>query len=232
MRILIAEDDRVARRLLEHKLTSWGYEVISFSNGAEAWRALNSEDPPSLAILNWMMPGMDGIEICRELRKQKRSHYTYIILLTARDRKCDIVEGIEAGADDYVTKPFNPHELKVRIRAGRRILEMYGELLEREKLRAVLEMAGAACHEFNQPMQVISGYCELILRQVPKDTAIYKQVSRILDAVKQMIKVTKKLQSVTRYETRQYIEGSTIIDIDKACEPSLIAPDDFDEIGS
>lgn len=231
MRLLIAEDDRVARRLLEHKLKSWGYEVMSFSNGAEAWRALNSQDAPKLAILNWMMPGMDGIQICREIRRQKRSNYVYIILLTARDRKCDIVEGIEAGADDYVTKPFNPHELKVRIRAGRRILEMYEELLEREKLRAVLEVAGAACHEFNQPLQVISGYCELILRQVPNDSAIYRQVSRIHDAVKQMIKVTKKLQSVTKYETRQYIEGSTIIDITKACEPSLVSPDDFDEIG-
>ena len=123
MRILIAEDDRISRRLLERKLASWGYEVVSCTNGAEAWQALHRDDAPSLAILNWMMPGMDGVEVCREIRKQKHPGYTYIILLTARDRKRDIVEGIEAGADDYVTKPFNPHELKVRIRAGRRILD-------------------------------------------------------------------------------------------------------------
>jgi CheY-like chemotaxis protein len=216
MRILIAEDDRISRRLLERKLASWGYEVVSCTNGAEAWQALHRDNAPSLAILNWMMPGMDGVEVCREIRKQKPPAYTYIILLTARDRKRDIVEGIEAGADDYVTKPFNPHELKVRIRAGRRILEMQGELMQREKLRGVLEMAGATCHEFNQPMQVISGYCELLLKQVPKESHIYDQVAKILDALDSMIKVTRKLQSITRYETREYIKGSTIIDIDKA----------------
>lgn len=216
MRILIAEDDRISRRLLERKLASWGYEVVSCSNGAEAWQALHRDDAPSLAILNWMMPGMDGVEVCKEIRKQKHPGYTYIILLTARDRKRDIVEGIEAGADDYVTKPFNPHELKVRIRAGRRILEMQAELMQREKLRGVLEMAGATCHEFNQPMQVISGYCELLLKQVPKSSQVYDQVAKILDAVDSMIKVTRKLQSITRYETREYIKGSMIIDIDKA----------------
>jgi sigma-B regulation protein RsbU (phosphoserine phosphatase) len=216
MRILIAEDDRISRRLLERKLASWGYEVVSCTNGAEAWQALHRDDAPSLAILNWMMPGMDGVEVCREIRKQKHPGYTYIILLTARDRKRDIVEGIEAGADDYVTKPFNPHELKVRIRAGRRILEMQAELMQREKLRGVLEMAGATCHEFNQPMQVISGYCELLLKQVPKESQVYGQVAKILDAVDSMIKVTRKLQSITRYETREYIKGSMIIDIDKA----------------
>ena len=216
MRILIAEDDRISRRLLERKLASWGYEVVSCTNGAEAWQALHRDDAPSLAILNWMMPGMDGVEVCREIRKQSHPGYTYIILLTARDRKRDIVEGIEAGADDYVTKPFNPHELKVRIRAGRRILDMQAELMQREKLRGVLEMAGATCHEFNQPMQVISGYCELLLKQVRKDSQVYGQVAKILDAVDSMIRVTRKLQSITRYETREYIKGSMIIDIDKA----------------
>jgi DNA-binding response OmpR family regulator len=222
MRILIAEDDRISRRLLERKLTAWGYEVTSCTNGAEAWQELHREDAPSLAILNWMMPGMDGVEVCREIRKQKRPGYTYMILLTARDRKKDIVEGIEAGADDYVTKPFNPHELKVRIRAGRRILEMQAELMQREKLRGVLEMAGATCHEFNQPMQVISGYCELLMKQLPGDAQEYVQVSKILEAVESMIKVTRKLQSITKYETREYIKGSRIIDIDKASETSPI----------
>lgn len=228
MRILIAEDDRVSRRLLERKLTSWGYEVVSCHNGAEAWQELHGEDAPNLAILNWMMPGMDGVEVCREIRKQKRPEYLYMILLTARDQKRDIIEGIEAGADDYVTKPFNPHELKVRIRAGRRILEMQSELMQREKLRGVLEMAGATCHEFNQPMQVISGYCELLLKQMDPESQTHGQVSRILDAVESMIQVTRKLQSITKYETREYIAGSRIIDIDKASE---VVPDLLQKIG-
>jgi CheY-like chemotaxis protein len=218
MKILIAEDDRVSRTLLQRKLTAWGYEVISCNNGAEAWQALHGAESPNLAILNWMMPGMDGVQLCREIRKQKRPDYIYIILLTARDRKRDIVEGIEAGADDYVTKPFNPHELKVRIRAGRRILDMQMELMQREKLRGVIEMAGATCHEFNQPMQVISGYSELLLKQVPRESRLYVQVSRILEAIESMIATTRKLQSITRYETREYIQGARIIDIDKASE--------------
>lgn len=218
MKVLIAEDDRVSRRLLERKLESWGYEVVSCKNGAEAWQNLHSEGAPNLAILNWMMPGMDGVEVCREMRKQKRRGYTYIILLTARDSTRDIIEGIAAGADDYVTKPFNAHELKVRIRAGRRILEMQAELMQREKLRGVLEMAGATCHEFNQPMQVISGYCELLLRQIPEEDRIHGQISRILQAVRSMIDVTRKLQMITKYETREYIEGARIIDINKASE--------------
>jgi DNA-binding response OmpR family regulator len=228
MRVLIAEDDRVSRRLLERKLASWGYEVISCDNGAEAWQRLHSDDAPSLAILNWMMPGMDGVEVCREIRKQKMAKYLYIILLTARDQKRDIIAGIDAGADDYVTKPFNPHELKVRIRAGRRILDMQSELMQREKLRGVLEMAGATCHEFNQPMQVISGYCELLLKQVQPDSQIHRQVSNILDAVGCMIEVTRKLQSITKYETREYIAGSRIIDIDKASE---VVPELLQQIG-
>ena len=218
MRVLIAEDDRVSRRLLERKLASWGYEVVSCTNGAEAWQELHTRSAPNLAILNWMMPGIDGIDLCREVRKQKRQAYVYIILLTGKDRKRDIIEGIGAGADDYVTKPFNPHELKVRLRAGRRILEMQTKLVQREKLQGALEMAGATCHELNQPMQVVSGYSELLLRQVGEGSRLHGQISKIQEAIESMIRITRKLQTITKYETRQYIKGSRIIDIDKASE--------------
>jgi len=216
MRILIAEDEAVSRRLLERKLLMWGYQVTVCSNGVDAWRALECEDAPHLAILNWMMPGMDGVQICREVRKQNRKHYTYVILLTARDQKEDIVEGIEAGADDYVTKPFNPHELNVRVRAGKRVLEMHAELFQREKLRGVVEMAGATCHEFNQPMQVISGYAELLLKQIPQTSPLHPKVVKIKEATEMMAQVTSKLQQITRYETREYFDGIKIIDIDKS----------------
>jgi len=216
MRILIAEDDAVSRRLLERKLAMWGYQVLTCSDGTGAWEVLQGEDSPNLAVLNWMMPGMDGVQICREVRKLKRTKYIYIILLTARDQKEDIVEGIEAGADDYVTKPFNPHELNVRVRAGRRILDMQSELLKQEKLRGVFEMAGATCHEFNQPMQVVSGYSELLLKQIPEDSPLYAKVARIKEAAEAMALITRKLQQITRYETREYFDGVKIIDIDKA----------------
>jgi len=225
MRILIAEDDAVSRRLLERKLVMWGYQVLTCQNGIEAWQWLQREDSPSLAILNWMMPGMDGVQICRQVRQAKRRNYVYIILLTARDQKEDIVEGIEAGADDYVTKPFNPHELNVRVRAGRRILDMQAELLQREKLRGVVEMAGATCHEFNQPMQVISGYAELLLKETDPSSPIHGKIQKIREATEVMADITGKLQQITRYETREYYDGMRIIDIDKASRLAAGEPD-------
>jgi two-component system cell cycle response regulator len=136
MRILIADDDFVSRRILEAKLAKWGYDVVVTCNGDEAWDVLRSEGAPVLAILDWMMPGMDGVEICRRMRKEMQEPYIYIILLTALHRDEDLVNGMEAGADDYITKPFKANELRVRLRAGRRIIELQNELIEaREALR-------------------------------------------------------------------------------------------------
>jgi two-component system cell cycle response regulator len=136
MRVLIAEDDSISRRMLEAFLVKWGYEVMVASGGEEAWGILQGNDSPRLAVLDWMMPGRDGIDICRSVRQRKGRAYIYIILLTARGQKEDIVEGLEAGADDYVTKPFDPYELRARLRAGRRIVELQEQLLQaREALR-------------------------------------------------------------------------------------------------
>jgi len=136
VRILIADDDPAFRDLLKERLAKWGYEVVIAENGNEAWQALQADDAPSLAILDWMMPGMAGIEVCRRVRKEKEEPYTYIILLTSQQQDEDIVAGMEAGADDYITKPFKHSELRVRLRAGRRIIELQNELLAaRENLR-------------------------------------------------------------------------------------------------
>jgi two-component system cell cycle response regulator len=136
MRILIAEDDAVSRRLLEAKLVKWGYDVVVAKSGDEAWEELRKEDAPRLAILDWMMPGIDGVTLCRKVRNEIWEPYTYIILLTALHRDEDLVTGMDAGADDYITKPFKSSELRVRLRAGRRIIELQNELIEaREVLR-------------------------------------------------------------------------------------------------
>jgi len=136
VRILIADDDPAFRDLLKERLAKWGYEVVIAENGNEAWQVLQADDAPSLAILDWMMPGMAGIEVCRRVRKEKEEPYTYIILLTSQQQDEDIVAGMEAGADDYITKPFKHSELRVRLRAGRRIIELQNELLAaRENLR-------------------------------------------------------------------------------------------------
>ena len=117
-------------------LTRWGYQAVIARSGTEAWRILEAENAPRLAILDWMMPGMDGVEICRRIRSANREPYIYILLLTARTESQDLIEGMDAGADDYLTKPFNAHELRVRLHAGHRILDLQEELLQaREALR-------------------------------------------------------------------------------------------------
>lgn len=136
MRVLIAEDDSVSRRLLEATLKKWGYEVTVCINGAEAAEALKAAEVPQLAILDWMMPEMDGVQVCREVRRHEKETHAYILLLTAKNQKEDLFEGMSAGADDYLTKPFDPKELGVRLRAGRRIIELQTRLLAAcERLR-------------------------------------------------------------------------------------------------
>ena len=137
MRIVIAEDDAASRRLLEAKLRKWGYEVIATSDGQAALQALRASDPPQIAILDWMMPEMDGVAVCRALRKEAGDSYTYLILLTGKTEERDLVVGMEAGADDYIAKPFNSSELKVRLRAGRRIIELQNELIAAREVQRV-----------------------------------------------------------------------------------------------
>ena len=128
MKILIAEDDPAFRQILEDILARWGYEVIVARDGTEAWQALQAADAPRIAIIDWLMPGMDGVEICRHVRKEAREPYTYIILLTSQQRDEDLVTGMEAGADDYIIKPLKTNELRVRLGAGRRMAELQNEL--------------------------------------------------------------------------------------------------------
>lgn len=129
MRILVAEDSPGPRRLLVTRLTEWGYEAVVCADGAGALGQLQDADGPRLAILDWGMPGLSGPEVCREIRQRAAAPYRYLILLTGRDAKADVVGGLEAGADDYLTKPFDAHELECRVNAGRRIVELNGQLL-------------------------------------------------------------------------------------------------------
>jgi two-component system cell cycle response regulator len=129
LKVLIADDNSVSRLLLDRLLSKWGYEVIQAHDGAKAWEILQAEDPPRLVILDWMMPGMSGPEVCREARKRVAYAYAYILLVTSKEDKQDVIQGLEAGADDYLTKPFFPEELRARIRVGLRILELEDKLV-------------------------------------------------------------------------------------------------------
>ena len=128
-RILVAEDDPVSRELISNRLIKWGYEAVVAADGLEAMAILRNNDAPSLAILDWMMPGMDGLEICRRVREVGK--ILYVILLTARSGKENVVEGLRAGADDYLIKPFDKDELLARILVGLRVIGLQTALIER-----------------------------------------------------------------------------------------------------
>jgi len=141
MNILIAEDDHISRHILESLLKKWDYDIISTCDGNEAWEKMKAADAPKLAILDWMMPGMDGIDICRLIREKDDSNPTYVILLTAKQSKEDIVVGLEAGANDYIVKPFDKNELRARVEVGRKVVELQTALANR-----VIELQEALDH--------------------------------------------------------------------------------------
>jgi len=135
-RILIAEDDPVLRRMLEALLVKSGYDVVAVSDGLQALRILESEGAPSLAVLDWVMPGLEGPQVCQRIRKRNDRPYVYILLLTALTQKGNVLQGLESGADDYLTKPFDAQELRARVRVGLRILSLQQSLISaREELR-------------------------------------------------------------------------------------------------
>lgn len=147
--ILVAEDDRVTLRLLERKLGEWGYEVLKAQNGRQAWEILKKPEL-RIAILDWMMPGFEGPELCRRLRQLKKPHYTYLILLTSRDSVGDLIKGLEAGADDYMTKPIKLMELKARLKTARRIIELEDNLIKARRRLSRLAMTDSLTGVWNR----------------------------------------------------------------------------------
>lgn len=129
MKILVADDNPVFQNVLQAMLTNWGYEVVVANDGEEAWQHLQAEDGPRLAILDWHMPGMDGVEVCRRVRAEDPLNYVYLLILTAETQSGDLAAVLEGGADDYVAKPFKSAELRARLRAGCRILELRQQLM-------------------------------------------------------------------------------------------------------
>jgi phosphoserine phosphatase RsbU/P len=158
VKILIADDDRVVRRRLEALLTQWGHEVVSVADGAAAWEVLQRPDRPPIAILDWMMPGLTGIEVCRKVRDEGGATPVHLLILTSRDRTEDLVAALEAGADDHVGKPFEPNELRARVRVGERVVALQRSLAERV---VALERALADVHQL-QGLLPICMYCKKI----------------------------------------------------------------------
>jgi phosphoserine phosphatase RsbU/P len=161
VRILLADDNPVSQRLLEVAVSQWGYDTVTASSGLEAWALLQQPQPPGILILDWLMPDLDGLAICRKARKTARLASAYIILLTSKSRKEDVVLGLESGADDFVSKPFNCDELRARIHVGVRITQLQATLADR--VRKLEE----ALHREQQLMELlpICAHCKKIRDQ-------------------------------------------------------------------
>jgi CheY-like chemotaxis protein len=172
MRVLLAEDDLFARRALKAMLVDWHYEVLDVPNGAEALAVLASTSAPRLAVLDWMMPEMDGVEVCRQVRRLQTAAPPYLLLVTANASKDQVALGLEAGADDYITKPFDPRELHARLQVGCRIVELQSKLAERVY---ELEMALSQVKQL-QGLLPICCYC----KKIRDDSNYWQQVEAYL----------------------------------------------------
>ena len=158
MRILIADDDAVTRQLVQMLLVKWDYDVIPTDNGTDALSELTPQDGPSLAILDWMMPGLNGPDVCKKIRATELNRPLYLILLTTLEKKDNIIHGLESGADDYLAKPFDPGELRARVRAGERVVN-----LETDLHRHVQKLEAALGHVKQlQGLLPICSYCKKI----------------------------------------------------------------------
>lgn len=179
MKVLLAEDSLTMRRLLASQLRGWNYEVTEAADGTEAWEAFESGDF-TLVLTDWVMPGMDGVDLIRRIRADDRPEYVYVILLTARSENENLVEAMEAGADDFLGKPCNPKELRVRLLAGERIvnlelelirqnqklLDTQAALIQSEKLAGVGQLAAGMAHEINNPIAFVTNNLAVLQRDV------------------------------------------------------------------
>ena len=172
MRVLVADDDPLARRLLEVTLTRSGYEVLAVADGVKAWDVLCGQDSPTLALLDWMMPGLTGVDVCRKVREAAPSGPIYLILVTSKGRTEDVVSALRTGADDYITKPFEIEELRARLAVGERLVTLQQQLAERVR---ALEEALAHVQQL-QGLIPICAWCG----QVRSDGNYWEQVESYL----------------------------------------------------
>ena len=220
MDILVADDDATIVTLLEEVLARGGLNVLAHRNGDDAYRSLSAPDGPAIALIDWEMPGTDGPTLSRRVRELDHGRARYLIMLAARCDQESLVHGLEAGADDFVCKPFETTELLARIEVGRRGLEVQRRMLEKEKLQGVLEMAGAVCHELNQPLQSATGYAKMLLADSGPEERSHDMLTRLSSDLDRIGRLTRRIMGVTEYRARNYLGKQRIVDISEAAPDS------------
>jgi DNA-binding response OmpR family regulator len=214
--ILIVDDVPENLQVLGTILEEENYEVALSANGQQTLDLID-DIQPDLILLDIMMPELDGFEVCRRLKKSAATEKIPIIFLTAKTDTDDIVKGFELGAADYVTKPFSAPELLARVHTHLELKKIAHERIQKEKLQGIIEMAGAVCHELNQPIQVSSINSELAMADIKEDNPVFDNIKTIKEQTDRMAAITRKLMRITKYETKDYLTGR-IIDIEKAVE--------------
>jgi len=194
-RVLVADDDGTVRRILEAQLSSWGYQVELAPDGSEAWDALSRSDPPRIAILDWLMPGKDGVEICRDLLARPEP-FIYRMLLTSKSERHDLLYALDNGAHDFQTKPIEFDILRSRLAVAVRLVEAKDEVLRAERLAAVTTLVRGIAHQFNNLNATTLGFVELLLKDPSLEPRQRQRLTRILEATHRARDITTRLLSL------------------------------------
>lgn len=224
MNLLIVEDNVTLSEMLKAQVTKMGFQATCVSDGEQAFNLLKDNSEYQLALIDWVMPKMDGLELCRHIRAEKSRAPIYLILLTANDLPENVIAGLDAGADDYIVKPYNPAELRARIRVGERMINMMHALQEQNKLQGALEMARTVCHEMNQPLQVAASYCELLKLDVEKSTDNYQAIERIDENIFRIGELTRKIMRLSSCSYKSFLGGREVL-LDLDSENDNVPPD-------
>ena len=218
MKILIAEDDPISQNLLDKMVQNEGYDTVLVNNGKSALEKVK-RDKIDMVITDWLMPEMDGLQLCREIRRANLSRYVYVILLTSKGQVEDAVEALDAGADDYIRKPFNPDELKARILAGNRIIELEdsqkkanAQLLQSEKMSSIGQLAAGVAHEINNPTGFVSSNLKTL-------TDYLNDLSNLINHYRKLVSDLKEntpgnLPSIIKEKLEQIASLEEEVDID------------------